>query len=238
MAEAQREVVDLREHRDDVLLDELYRKLFLPNFPDPDEHEDPRDWAPRLWGDRGSTEPVLHALVAGAELASPQRRVVMGFLLCEFYESSACGLLSYLAIDDRFRQQGLARELFERGIQALTDEAESTARALRAVFGEIHDPEKFPASQDSFDPAARLEVMKKLGAHLVPISYVQPALGPGLSRSDRLLLVTFPINGEDVGSIDAEIVQDFLQELYVALGVENPELDPDYQRMREELGVL
>ncbi len=80
--------------------------------------------------------------------------------------------------------------------------------------------------------------MKKLGARLVPISYVQPALGPGLSRSDRLLLVTFPINGEDVGSIDAEIVQDFLQELYVALGVENPELDPDYQRMREELGVL
>jgi GNAT superfamily N-acetyltransferase len=235
MAEPKREIVDLREHRDDALLDELYRKLFLPNFPDPDEHEDPGIWAPLLWGDPDESQPVLHALVAGRKLGDREDRALEGFLLCEYYQSSACGLLTYLAIDPESRRQRLGRELFERGVEALRKEAESRGDSLAAVFGEIHDPAKVPASRDSVDPAVRLEVMRKLGGRLIPISYVQPELGPGRNRSDRLLLVVFPTEGDHIDSIGADAIKAFLHEFYVALGVDKPQLDRDYRQMSQEL---
>ena len=43
--------VDLRASHDRDLLDAVHRDLFVPNFRDEDEQEDPDDWAPRLWGD-------------------------------------------------------------------------------------------------------------------------------------------------------------------------------------------
>jgi GNAT superfamily N-acetyltransferase len=228
------ELIDLRERHDEELLAALYRELFLPNFPDPDEGEDPSIWAPLLWGEPDPSQPVLHALVAGRDLASPSGRDLRGLLLCEFYRRSSCGLLSYIAIVPTFRGRGLARWLLERAVETLRADARSGDQRLRAVFGEVHDPARVDPSQDAFDPTSRLEVMEKLGARLVPISYVQPELRPGLLRSDRLLLVAFPIDGP-VRSLPAETVRDFLRDLYSALGVRDPEGDPDYTRMSGQL---
>ena len=234
MAEPDLELIDLRERRDEELLDALYRELFLPNFPDPDEGEDPSIWAPLLWGEPDSSQPVLHALVAGENLTSPHGRQLMGLVLCEYYRRSSCGLLSYVATRPGLRRRGLGRRLVERAVGTLRADAAADGHELRAFFGEVHDPAKVAPSEDVFDPTSRLEVMERLGARLVPVSYVQPELGPGLKRSDRLLLVAFPIDGP-ARELPAQTVRDFLHDLYRALGVADPDGDADYARMRAEL---
>ena len=234
--EAELELIDLRDRQDEGLLDALYHELFVPNFPDPDEGEDPSIWAPLLWGEPDPSQPVLHALVAGKDLTSPQDRELMALVLCEFYRRSSCGLLSYVATRPGLRGRGLGRWLVEQSIGALRADAAADGRDLRAFFAEIHDPAKIDPSEDVFDPTSRLEVMERLGARLVPVSYVQPELRPGLNRSDRLLLVAFPIDGAQ-HELPAETVRDFLEDLYRALGVADPDGDADYARMRSELGA-
>jgi GNAT superfamily N-acetyltransferase len=234
VSEPDLELIDLRERHDEELLAALHRELFLPNFPDPDEGEDPSIWAPLLWGAPDPSQPALHALVAGRDLASPNGRDLIALVLCEFYRRSSCGLLSYLAVRPGYRGRGLARWLVERAVATLRAEAESSGKGLRAMFGEVHDPAKVDPSEDAFDPTSRLEVMDRLGVRLVPISYVQPELRPGLRRSDRLLLVAFPIEGP-VCSLPAETIRDFLHDLYSALGVRDPDGDPDYARMKGQL---
>jgi hypothetical protein len=76
--------------------------------------------------------------------------------------------------------------------------------------------------------------MAQLGARLIPIDYVQPALGGDSERSDRLLLIAFPQHGED--SLDAGVVREFLLEYFSARAVPNPPDDPDVIRMTAELG--
>jgi hypothetical protein len=82
--------------------------------------------------------------------------------------------------------------------------------------------------------------MERLGARRVPITYVQPALSEESSPSGRLMLISFPLDGETSladgeWSLEAAVVAEFLREYYRACGVENLEDDPDLVRMEAEL---
>jgi hypothetical protein len=89
--------VDLRASPNRDLLDAVHRDLFVPNFLDEDEQEDPDDWAPRLWGD-DRTLPEQHGFVAGTNLESPSERSLVGFAFVERYRQSSTALLSYIAV--------------------------------------------------------------------------------------------------------------------------------------------
>ena len=105
------ELRDLRERRDDDLLAALHETLFVPSFPDPDEQESPADWGYRLWGDPAPPHPEQHATLAGIDIDLPDQRVLAGFAFVERYRESACGLLSYIAVDASWRRQKLGAEL-------------------------------------------------------------------------------------------------------------------------------
>ena len=65
MTEVKPEVVDLRDGRDEALLDHLYQTLYLPNFETPEQQEDPLIWKPLLWGPVPPPPKwILHILVA------------------------------------------------------------------------------------------------------------------------------------------------------------------------------
>src|SRR5882672_9176714 len=101
----QLEIVDLRDARNDALLQAFYTELYAPAFPIPTEHEDPTVWAPRLWSVAGRLE--LHILVAGYNLAEPSRRVLAGGVAFELYRESWCGLITYLIVAPSYRRHGL-----------------------------------------------------------------------------------------------------------------------------------
>jgi GNAT superfamily N-acetyltransferase len=225
----------LRGRRDDDLLDALYRELFLPNFPDPAEQEEPSDWAPRLWGRPTPPTPEQHGVVAGVALDDPPRRSLAGFAFVERYRQSRCALVSYIAVSSGWRGHGLSRRLLFAALEGSAKAAVAAGEPIRAVVGEIHDPRLVPPENDVIDPAERVRVMDRLGARLVPIDYVQPALGEDAERSHRLLLIAFPQNGE--ATIATDVVADFLVEYYRACDVREPRGDPDVSRMIAELGT-
>jgi len=208
----------------------VHAELFVPSFPDPDEQEGPDDWVPRLWEAAEPPQPEQHGFVAGTRLDDPAHRSLAGFAFVERYRASSCALLSYIAVDPRRREQGVARALFDR---ALGSARAASSAPLRAVFAEIHDPRRVAGADDVIDPAARARIMARLGGYRVPLTYVQPALGAGGERSDRLLLIAFPPAGET--TLEARDVRAFLEEYYRALGVDDPESDPALVRVEREL---
>src|SRR5882724_10131255 len=92
----QLEIVDLRDARNDELLQAFYTELYIPAFPILTEQEDPDVWAPRLWGVADRLE--LQILVAGSNLAEPSQRTLAGGVAFELYRESWCGLITYLTV--------------------------------------------------------------------------------------------------------------------------------------------
>jgi len=84
---------------------------------------------------------------------------------------------------------------------------------------------------DSFDPLLRLKIFSKLGARWIKIPYTQPALDSDKEKVENLYLLTFPVSDLTVSCIDAEVVINFLKNLYKSLLIENPYADEDFLKM-------
>jgi GNAT superfamily N-acetyltransferase len=228
------QLVNLREQRDQQLLQEFCTELYMPAFPIESEREDPELWKPRLWGD-APLPFEFHLLIAGTDLAhAPTRKLVAGVVF-ELYHQSACALVTYIVVHPDARQRGLAQALLDSARHVLQERAAAGGRSLRAIFAEVNDPRLVSAERDSMDPWQRLAIMERLGARIVAIPYVQPALGPDQDRADELLLVTFPVDGTPRETIERRTVAAFLEDFYTALGVEDLDGDPDLTRARSAM---
>ncbi len=227
------DIIDLRETRDRQLLEQVYRELYLACFTDPDEQEDLEQYCDRLFGpQKPQPQPVTHFLVAGEQLNNPAARVLEGMMIFELYRESSCGLLTYLAVAPHTRGRGLGRKLLQAAIDILSNECEG---GLQAIFAETHNPEMIDADDDTMSPHARIEIMRRLGARHIPVTYVQPELRPGDGRSYKLLLITFPIHPSQPHIVPTDVLLGFLDEFYRALGVAAPQNDTDYLRIKSEV---
>lgn len=228
------DIIDLRETRDLRVLTRAYEELYLSCFTDPDEQEDLEQYRERLFcSQKPIPQPVTHFLVAGEKLADPDNAVIYGLQIFELYRESACGLLTYIAVSPLARGKGLGRLLLRRAIEILSQEC-TGPEGLRAVFAETHDPAQIDPAEDAMSPRDRIEVMKRLGAQLVPVRYVQPELRPGDGRSRKLLLITFGVDADKPPVVAGKTITDFMHEFYRALGVINPDVDPDYLQIQAD----
>ena len=111
----------------------------------------------------------------------------------EAYPKSRCGLVTYMVVSPHARGRGLGRQLFEYAANDLY------ARAARAVFGEVNR-----------NAPERIVRFERWGARVLDYAYVQPALGPGLTRDAGLCLIVLP----PAPSVDDSVVRTFVDELY------------------------
>jgi GNAT superfamily N-acetyltransferase len=231
------EVLDLRETKDESLLQAVYTDLYVPNFPMANEAEDPSVWRPLLWNEVPCPpQPLLRVLVAGHQLRKPDSRVLVGFIFLELYRQSGCGLVTYIAVGSGFRGRGVAGRLLRDAETRLLDDARRHPVTLQAIFGEVNNPERVSPAQDSMDPRDRVRLFDRLGVRWVPMHYVQPPLGPNQSKCYSLDLVVMPRNGRPQDRISGSVITGFLHEFYRALGIPSPELDADFCRMAAEIG--
>lgn len=232
------DIIDLRDNHDGELLQQVYQDLYLACFSDPDEQEDLEQYRERLFdAQKPSPQPKTHFLVAGERLSDPATRVILGMQIFELYRESSCGLLTYLAVAPAGRGRGLGRMLLRRAIEILLKECAESG-GLRAVFAETHDPALIDPADDAMSPRDRIEVMKRLGAQLVPVRYVQPELRPGDGRSRKLLFITFPMCADQPSCVSGRALLDFMHEFYRALGVAKPLDDADYQTMQRDVAEV
>jgi hypothetical protein len=218
-----------------VLLDRLIREIYVPNFPNQDEREDPAAWRQRLTiHSPPPPQPSTYIFVAGANLrsADDNQRILDGFVIVELYRDSRCALATYLAVATQSRKRRVSSQLLTYAVTALSRETKLADRPLRALFAEITDPHKPKAGATAdFDPFDRVVIMSRIGWRHVPIEYVQPALGGDRARVRHLMLWAYPIDGKPLAAISTPDLCAFLREFYRALGVERPDEDPDFQAM-------
>jgi len=209
--------------------------LYDAAFTDPSEREDPIEWSRRLW----QVEPHSPStrLITAVESGSPIPRVIGG-LMFEYYQSSRCGLLTYLVVELERRRRGIGRELVDRATATLHEIAASNEAVMEGVFAETEDPSKVIRAAGQIDPFDRLRVFSSLGARWVDIPYIQPALAPGGVPCRHLLLVALPLHpGQTLPyHIRGASLLSFLADVYACLGVE-PERDPDFNLMHARIGA-
>lgn len=228
------QLLDLREHiRPDLLA--AFVDLYTCTFTDPSEREDPAQWPLRLYSDLPAPQPRMHLLVAIDDSSADTR--LLGGVAFEYYRASRCGLLTYLVIDPAHRRRSLARQLIQRTLVLLQQDASEYGTVLRGVFSETKDPDQVGAHGNAMSPRERLTALARLGARLIDIPYVQPTLAGGSERCRHLLLLAFHPDSTQTDHIEGGAVRDFLHEFYRALGVDTPEADDDFRAMERSLAV-
>lgn len=195
---------------DDDLLRRFYVDVLQPTFP-PEElvsYDALRHGLRRC----GSGGVVL------LDGSSPVAGVVT-----EDYLDGRVRLVCYLAVVAAARSSGLGPRLLEA---ALAD-----GEPGQVVLAEVEDPRYHPVTATN-DPVARLRFYHRIGARLVPLRYVQPALRAGLPRVEHLLLVAV---GTPPADVPGALVADFLTEYYgVCEGEEVCRSDVSFLGLREE----
>jgi len=209
------EIVTIGSHDDEGLLDEFHAGVYWEAFA---EQQEPVEvWKRALWG--GALPYELTIRIAGRALRDRARREIFGGIAFERYPQSGCGLVTYMVIAPAARRHGLGRRLQREAALAMF------AAGAPAVFGEVNDPRLVGAGVD--EPVdsmwRRLERNQAWGARVVDTRYVQPALGPGLSRDHGLCLIALAPEQPLPATMPGQLVRSFVEELYAATEGTAPE---------------
>lgn len=129
----------------------------------------------------------------------------------ERYPQSNVGFVTYMVVAPSARGQGIG----ERLLRDAVDELYADGAAL--VLGEVNDPRL----RGNWERLVRFQTW---GARVVEGRYVQPSLGPGLSRDHGLVLIALAGSRVLPPAIDGVRVRSFVRELYAIC--EASEVDP------------
>lgn len=195
---------------DDHACAELYRALLEPSFPPSELMTLDELDAARRSGDSD-----------GLTLLDDGRPVAV--LVTEDYLGGRVRLLTYLAVAESARRRALGQHLLAtlpRGAGA------------PLVLAEIEDP-RFHAVERASDPAARVRFYARHGWRLLPLNYFQPSLRGGSPRVAHLFLIAFD---PPDGTLDGELVANFLEEYFVACEGDAVNYDADVRALLSTAG--
>lgn len=155
-------------------------------------------------------QPSVVVLAGGAPVA---------VMLASWHVGHQVLLLAYLAVASSVRGRGLGARLVGEVLPRWAAEA---GGAL--VLAEVDDPARWPSDAGHGDPVARLRFYGRLGARLVPLRYVQPALRPGSGRVDGMLLLRLDGGTEAPGDRIAAFLEENVVACEGAAALDDPEV--------------
>jgi GNAT superfamily N-acetyltransferase len=193
---------DLDVDFDADLLERMHREVLVPSFS-ADELDDVETMTRGLCGE-ASVRTLASVALEGGEVA--------GGVVGEVYEAEEVLLLAYLAARPGGRRRGVGSALLEHV-------APRWYPRVRLAVGEVHDPRRWSNLPDE-DPVGRLRFFERVGARVLGVPFVQPALDEGGSRIEGFLLVAFHVDPavvvQDGGaaSIRSDVVGRFVRRYY------------------------
>lgn len=233
----QKEIIDFSKSWHVDALKEAYDEVYMPAFPVDNEREPLSKWMARLAADHPNNRITQYAIaLTGHHLDDSHRRFITGVAVGVYYREAAIGLLAYNAVRPEARGEGVGKELVKARIEAFDRDARYDGRVLEGVVLEIHDPKKISAEMDTMDPAVRLEIYQKMGAVVLPIDYTPPSLSTDQDQQANLCLLSMP--GPQGQYASPAALTTFIRSMYLTLGDKNPEENPQFQAMRDQLDGL
>ena len=188
---------------------ETFRAIYEQAFPDSNEREDFEDIVRRTADENAFPKTLI--VLAQNELGE-----VCGGEIADWYPRSRAMEIIYIVVKESERKAGKGGALLMEGTQLMMKELGEGM--VSRVYFESENP-FFYANDADFviHPVGRLRFFARHGAMRVPISYVQPPLGPDKEPAENLFLFTLPCFSNDEDSIPAQELQDFLAEFYEGL---------------------
>jgi hypothetical protein len=205
------QIAHITKDRPDLLhlLEEAYRDIYVPAFPDENERESLEKFKKAVDGGFPGVQVVINIL--GERLEDPDNYVVKGISVGYYYEKQNVGLLAYNAISPEHRESGLGKLMVQSRIESMQKMAQARGKTLAGVFIECNDPLKVSPDMDSMDPSKRIQIFESWGARQIPIDYVQPPVSQDGYYYDRLVLLNYPLDGKYAGK---KCVEAFLRAIY------------------------
>ena len=222
---------NLRDNYDQVLMDRAYAEIMVPIFSDINEREPKQAIANRLQAKEANAQPETHLILSGEALDDPIKAELDGLVIVELYGRSGLSLVTYLATAPSARGRGIGKNLLWQARQL----TQRRNRRDSMVLAEVHNPELIDCESDIMDPFKRLKIFTALGARIIPIRYVQPALSEHSHKVSSLVLLVF---GQSEEGLDPQRLINFFEEFYQALGISDPWQDPDFILMWHDLVAL
>jgi len=215
---------DLDADFDADLLSRMHREVLVPSFSE-DELDDVETMTRGLRGE-GPVRTLASVALEGDE--------VVGGVVGEVYEAEEVLLLAYLAARPGGRGRGVGSALLEHV-------APRWYPRVRLAVGEVHDPRRWSNVPDE-DPVSRLRFYERVGARVLGVPFVQPALDAGGARIEGFLLIAFhvdpgvEVDEDGAASIRSDVVGRFVRSYYeTAEGAREP-YDSQLARLLERIG--
>ena len=149
-------------------------------------------------------------------LAYNEKEEIIGGTLFEVFPNSACGLLSYICVQEEYRKAKIGKVLIERASHVMdTDCLKMRGKECFAILFETSSPLKYK-SHDSISPISRLQVLKRLGCDLIDFEFIQPPLEPNLGIDTNLVLLY--LNRDGKKQLDGNQLLKFMKEYWEVTG--------------------
>ncbi|MBQ7977712.1 MAG: GNAT family N-acetyltransferase [Clostridia bacterium] len=196
---------------------EFYATIYVKNFA-PDERDSIDDLIYRTLELKSENHHDI--------ILAYQNEKIVGGIVFDWFKRSNCGLIEYIVVDNKYRGMRIARKLVAKATAQMTSYAGKDP--LKAVFIEIEDPEKLTGldAQAAVDNYRRLQLWSSHKYERLDFNYIQPALAPGLSKLDNLMLAANTFESND-GYIEADVLEKFLIDFNVICNRIEDINDPD-----------
>ncbi|MGE5632760.1 MAG: GNAT family N-acetyltransferase [Caulobacteraceae bacterium] len=222
--------VSIQDKRSVALLGEYYASIYIDSFPK-DERESLDNIIDYLnkkengWYGKNNYHVIL-AIGSG---------VIVGGLICDYFERSNCGVIEFIAVKKECRSEGIGTRLYQKAIELLRKDARNNKKNnIDYIFCEI---EKADADSNK-DAIKYLWFWNKMGYRKILFNYIQPALSDGKENVNNLDLIALQLN-ENIKShkgIEATTIKSFLLDYArYAMRIEEPEKNITISRMIEEI---
>ena len=196
---------------------ESFEDIYITGFPDSDEREKFSDILDRISGLKNDADPNSIIILCITDGEKPE---VTGGLIADWYAKSQAIHLTYLIVNEKFRQQKIATKLILQGIPDIINWIKINKGVdIKNTFFESNNPVK--TTIDNFDGTTRLKIFSRLGAKAINIPYIQPALSKDKNDVDNLLLLSFTQFNESGNKIPECEIESFLEEFFAGLGKDN-----------------
>lgn len=210
---------------------EKFKKIYDAGFPDVNEREDFEVILNRV-GNNSENDPHSILLIH----TNTDESEVTGGLIVDWYKNSKSIHLIYLIISVKYREKGIAKELINNGVPWIKNWIRSEKGIeISNVFFESNIPWKTNKGNDNFDAEQRLRIFSKMGAKLIDIPYVQPALDKKKKVVENLFLLSFTQFNKAKDHIPGGEILAFLGDLYQSLLVNDFQKNASFRKMEKAL---
>ena len=225
--------VNIQDKPSVALLGEYYTSIYINAFPKNEREslDNIIDYLSKKkngWYGKNNYHVIL-AIESG---------VTIGGLICDYFESSNCGVIEFIAIKQECQSEGIGTRIYQKAIELLRKDARNNKKNnIDYIFCEI---EKSDTSINK-DASKYLWFWNKMGYRKIPLKYIQPALDDGKENVHCLDLIALQLNEkiESQRGINATTIKNFLLDYArYAMRIEEPEKNISISRMIEEIESL